>query len=67
MPVTWRHCRADRDHAFFVAPDDAATVARLAGCFALDGPQRSPYPLAPDKRLDLYLARVGSRRATCGS
>ena len=57
----------DRDHAFFVAPDDAATVARLGGCFALDGPQPSPYPVAPEKRLDLYLARVGSRRASCGS
>jgi hypothetical protein len=27
----------DRDRAFFVAPDDAATVARLAGCFSPKG------------------------------
>ena len=57
----------DRDHAFFVAPDDAETVARLATCFTLDGPQPTSHPVTPDKRLDLYLARAGSRRAGCGS
>ncbi len=56
----------DEDRAFFVAPEDAATIARLAACFDLDGPQSSPYPQAPDKRLDLYLARAGSRRTSCG-
>ena len=58
---------ADVDRVFAVAPDDGATVARLAGCFELEGPQPSPYPVAPDKRLDLYLARAGSRRGACGS
>lgn len=56
---------ADRDRAFFVAPDDAATIDRLAACFALVGPQHAPAAVAPDKRLDLYLAPAGSRRAGC--
>jgi hypothetical protein len=58
---------ADRDRIFFVAPDDRATVDRLAACFELDGPRRTAYAVAPAKQLDLYLARAGSRRAACGS
>ena len=58
---------AERDRAFFVAPDDVATVARLAVCFDLVGPRPAPADVAPDKRLDLYLAPAGSRRATCGA
>jgi hypothetical protein len=56
----------DREHAFFVAPGDRDSLARLARCFDLDGPLPSPYPLPADERLDLYLAPMGSRRSTCG-
>ncbi len=55
----------DRDHLFFLAPGDGATRARLARCFALDGPLRDDQPTAPDKRLALYVASAGSRRAAC--
>lgn len=56
---------ADGDRVFFVAPADAATAARLAACFALDGPRPAPAAVAADKRLDLYLAPAGSRRPRC--
>lgn len=56
----------DRDRLFAVAPDDRQTVARLARCFALDGPHRPAEPLPADEQLDLYLAPAGSRRPGCG-
>lgn len=55
----------DRDHLFFVGLDDRDTPARLASCFALEGPLRDDHPPAPDKRLLLYIAPAGSRRAAC--
>ncbi len=54
-----------RDHLFFLAPEDEATRARLARCFALVGPLPDDHPTAPDKRLALYVAPAGSRRAGC--
>ncbi len=58
---------ADADLAFFLAPDDALTAARLRECFELEDARASPQVLARDKELILYLAPAGSRRRSCGA
>ncbi len=46
------------NHAFFLEPDDGATLALLQTQFTLEGPFASPYNVAPEKQLLLYFARA---------
>jgi hypothetical protein len=46
-------------YAFFIAPDDAATVTQLSEYFALEPPQASPYPTPPEQ---VYMLYRGVRR-----
>ena len=46
------------DHAFFVTPDDEASLMRLRDYFNVRGPFESPYPLPPDRAFLLYYAQA---------
>lgn len=42
------------DHAFFIEPDDAATLALIKTFYDVEGPFFSPYRVAPERQLALY-------------
>jgi hypothetical protein len=42
------------NHAFFLMPDDGASLALLRANFGVRGPFDSPYPLPPDRSFRLY-------------
>jgi hypothetical protein len=46
----------DRDHAFFLEPEDQESLRRLAAHFSLLEPQYSPYNIPPEKQFVLYYA-----------
>jgi hypothetical protein len=49
----------DAPYAFFIAPDDAATLARVRQHFALQAPRASPYNILPRHAYILYFAPSG--------
>ena len=46
----------DRDHAFYVEPEDTRTVELLRQTFDLEPPQYSPFNVPADRQLVLYYA-----------
>ncbi len=56
-PETLDAMPVDTDKAFFIDPDDTATLEQLQDYFHLDPPQFSPYAKPGHRMFTLYLAR----------
>ncbi len=54
----------DVDHAFFIAPDDSATLSLLKVHFNTAAPQFSPYAVPPDEQFALYYAPAAAQMET---
>ncbi len=51
------------DYAFYLLPNDTASLNLIQLYFAVDGPFRSPYPLPPDREFWLYFVSAAKHVA----
>jgi hypothetical protein len=53
-PAALAQLSPDRDHAFFIAPDDQRTIDALRAYYNVEPAQGSPYPIPPEQAYLLY-------------